>query len=184
MHNFTIGFNHKWWTNPPRFKMQLCLSRSFTGWPTKYWRVWKFENSKSYRRSPNYLHKFYSVTKRMWVLNKKLVMFFFFDMEGNFWSCIKIPRYFFLGNCHSVVLIHLNLNESQADSFCPRCNCKYQTRSLTVIKVVVILVIWVISLLLFYMAFLSILEPMLSKKRGLGLPSSIRGGQGVAYRYV
>merc|ERR1712062_805279 len=49
------------------------------------------------------------------------------------------------------------------------------------IKVVVILVIWVISLLLFYMAFLSILEPMLSKKRGLGLPSSIRGGQGVAY---
>jgi len=84
-------------------------------------------------------------------------------------------------NCHSVVLIHLNLNESQADSFCPRCNCKYQTRSLTVIKVVVILVIWVISLLLFYMAFLSILEPMLSKKRGLGLPSSIRGGQGVAY---
>jgi len=31
------------------------------------------------------------------------------------------------------------------------------------------------------MAFLSILEPMLSKKRGLGLPSSIRGGQGVAY---
>merc|ERR1712077_104690 len=82
-------------------------------------------------------------------------------------------------NCHSVVLIHLNLNESQADSFCPRCNCKYQTRSLTVIKVVVILVIWVISLLLFYMAFLSILEPMLSKKRGLGLPS-VRGPS-VAY---
>ena len=72
---------------------------------------------------------------------------------------------------------------SISDSFCPRCNCKYQTRSLTVIKVVVILVIWVISLLLFYMAFLSILEPMLSKKRGIGLPPSIRG-QGVAYRYV
>ena len=65
LHYFTIGFNHKWWTNPPRLKMQLCLSRSFTGWPTKYWWVWKFENSKSYRRSPNYLHKFYSVTKRM-----------------------------------------------------------------------------------------------------------------------
>ena len=57
--------------------------------------------------------------------------------------------------------------------------CKYQTRSLTVIKVVVILVIWVISLLLFYMAFLSILEPMLSKKRGLGLPN-VRGPS-VAY---
>ena len=111
-------------------------------------------------------------------------MFFFLIWREIFEVVLKFHDIFFLGNCHSVVLIHLNLNESQADSFCPRCNCKYQTRSLTVIKVVVILVIWVISLLLFYMAFLSILEPMLSKKRGLGLPSSIRGGQGVAYRYV
>lgn len=112
-------------------------------------------------------------------------MFFFLIWREIFEVVLKFHDIFFiLGNCRSVVLIHLNLNESQADSFCPRCNCKYQTRSLTVIKVVVILVIWVISLLLFYMAFLSILEPMLSKKRGLGLPSSIRGGQGVAYRYV
>ena len=72
--------------------------------------------------------------------------------------------------CPNVVLIHLNLTDTQADSFCPRCLCKYQTRSLTVIKVVVILVLWVCCLLLFYMAFLSILEPILSKKRGIGLP--------------
>ncbi len=37
------------------------------------------------------------------------------------------------------------------------------------IKVVVILVVWVVLLLLFYMAFLSILEPILSKKRGVGM---------------
>jgi hypothetical protein len=75
-------------------------------------------------------------------------------------------------NCVTVVLIHLNLTDAQSDSFCPRCKCKYQTRSLTVIKVVVILVVWVISLLLFYMAFLSILEPILSKKRAIGLPGA------------
>ena len=38
-------------------------------------------------------------------------------------------------NCHNVVLIHLNLTDTEAESFCPRCLCKYQTRSLTVIKV-------------------------------------------------
>ena len=37
--------------------------------------------------------------------------------------------------CENVVLVHLDLTDSQADSFCPRCSCKYQTRSLTVIKV-------------------------------------------------
>ena len=41
-------------------------------------------------------------------------------------------------NCPKVVLIHLNLTDAQADSFCPRCSCKYQTRSLATIKVVVI----------------------------------------------
>merc|ERR1711997_312190 len=73
-------------------------------------------------------------------------------------------------NCPKVVLIHLNLTDAQADSFCPRCSCKYQTRSLATIKVVVILVVWVVLLLLFYMAFLSLLEPILSKKRCAGLP--------------
>jgi len=82
-------------------------------------------------------------------------------------------------NCPKVVLIHLNLSDAQADSFCPRCLCKYQTRSLAIIKVVVILVVWVVLLLLFYMAFLSLLEPILSKKRGVGLPGLDRN---VSYR--
>ena len=78
-----------------------------------------------------------------------------------------------------MVLIHLNLTDAQADSFCPRCVCKYQTRSLAIIKVVVILVVWVVLLLLFYMAFLSLLEPILSKKRCAGLPGLDRN---ISYR--
>jgi len=82
-------------------------------------------------------------------------------------------------NCGKVVLIHLNLTDAQADSFCPRCVCKYQTRSLAIIKVVVILVVWVVLLLLFYMAFLSLLEPILNKKRCAGLPGLDRN---ISYR--
>ena len=84
-------------------------------------------------------------------------------------------------NCPNVVLPYLNLTEDEQGSFCPRCLCKYQTRNLTVIKVVVILVVWVVLLLLFYMAFLSILEPMLSKNRGMGLTQGIIAGSNVGY---
>ena len=38
-------------------------------------------------------------------------------------------------DCPSVVLIHLNLTSTEADSFCPRCKCDYQTRNLSIIKV-------------------------------------------------
>lgn len=72
-------------------------------------------------------------------------------------------------DCKHVVLPHLNLTDAEADSFCPRCACKWETRSLTIIKVVVILVIWVISILVIYMGFLSCLDPILNKRTGLGL---------------
>ncbi|KAK8401862.1 hypothetical protein O3P69_001155 [Scylla paramamosain] len=49
--------------------------------------------------------------------------------------------------------------------FCPRCECKYESRNSTTIKVVVILVIWVISLLVVYMSFLLCLDPLLNKRR-------------------
>ena len=51
--------------------------------------------------------------------------------------------------------------------FAFRCSCKFETRSLTIIKVVVILVIWVISILVIYMGFLSCLDPILNKRAGL-----------------
>lgn len=56
-----------------------------------------------------------------------------------------------------------------------RCHCKFQVRSLTIIKVVVILVIWIISILVIYMFFLSCLDPILNNKRGAGR-------SGVSYR--
>lgn len=73
-------------------------------------------------------------------------------------------------DCPHVVLPYITeppLTESQADAFCPRCKCKYQLRNLTVMKVVVILVIWVIGLLAIYMAFLSCLEPILARRKML-----------------
>ena len=38
-------------------------------------------------------------------------------------------------NCEHMVVARLNLSTSQADSFCPRCKCTFQSRNLTVIKV-------------------------------------------------
>ena len=71
-------------------------------------------------------------------------------------------------DCQHVVLIHLNLTKNDAKSFCPRCQCKFQIRSLTVMKVVIIVVIWIISILVIYMCFLQCLDPILNNKRGRG----------------
>lgn len=79
-------------------------------------------------------------------------------------------------DCPHVVLPHLNLTSVQAESFCPRCKCKFETRSLTTIKVVVILVLWVISILFIYMCFLSCLDPVLNRK-GYA-PSGLMRGAG------
>ena len=83
-------------------------------------------------------------------------------------------------DCEKVVLPKTNLNKTQAESFCPRCQCKYQVRSLTIIKVVVILVIWVISILVIYMGFLSCLEPLLNRRGGGAC--AIPGRSNVSYR--
>lgn len=69
------------------------------------------------------------------------------------------------------------------DIICPRCDCKYENRNTTMIKVeqttnlsvsftqqrflfqiVVIIVIWIISLLVIYMLFLICLDPLLNKR--------------------
>jgi len=85
-------------------------------------------------------------------------------------------------DCQHVVLIHLNLTDHEKDSFCPRCSCKFQIRSLTVMKVVVIVVIWVISILVIYMGFLQCLDPILNNRRGVGASSAVASRAGVGYR--
>lgn len=69
-------------------------------------------------------------------------------------------------NCVEVVLPRIGdkLKEREKE-FCPRCECVYENRNTTIIKVVVICVIWIISLLACYMAFLSCLDPLLNKQR-------------------
>src|SRR5436190_12923 len=96
-------------------------------------------------------------------------------------------------NCESVVLPKLGDQiKGKEEIFCPRCDCKYENRNTTIIKVfsqkkkiyivlcnlynlltqrkmlmlqiVVIIVIWVISLLVIYMLFLICLDPLLNKR--------------------
>lgn len=89
-------------------------------------------------------------------------------------------------DCDSVILSrYADKIKGKEQEFCPRCECKYENRNTTVIKVssmipyirflsnshhfllfqvVVIIVIWIISLLGVYMLFLNLLEPILNKR--------------------
>jgi len=77
-------------------------------------------------------------------------------------------------DCEHVVLAVLgNMTQDQTEKFCPRCLCKHEQRSLTIIKVVVIIVLWVVSILIVYMVFLLALEPYLGGRvRGRNTTSS------------
>lgn len=67
--------------------------------------------------------------------------------------------------CEFVVLPkYADKIRGKEQEFCPRCECKYENRNTSVIKVVVVMVIWVISLLVVYMLFLILLEPLLNKR--------------------
>ncbi|KAG0720587.1 hypothetical protein GWK47_006661 [Chionoecetes opilio] len=69
-------------------------------------------------------------------------------------------------NCNFLVLPRVaDLVRGHEEEFCLYCECKYENRNSTTIKVVVILVIWVISLLVVYMTFLLCLDPLLNKRR-------------------
>ncbi|GAB0087702.1 Uncharacterized protein CG1161 [Sergentomyia squamirostris] len=68
-------------------------------------------------------------------------------------------------NCDGVILPRVGDKiKGKEQEFCPRCECKNEIRNTTIIKVVVIIVIWIISLLALYMAFLSCLDPLLNKR--------------------
>ncbi|XP_071449766.1 uncharacterized protein CG1161 [Hetaerina americana] len=68
-------------------------------------------------------------------------------------------------NCDNVVLPKVADDiKGKEQEFCPRCECIYESRNTTTIKVVVIIVIWIISLLVIYMLFLICLDPLLNKR--------------------
>ncbi|XKL59678.1 hypothetical protein PGB90_000694 [Kerria lacca] len=69
-------------------------------------------------------------------------------------------------DCDSIILpptSGFQIN-NKTEELCPRCQCKYESRNTTIIKVVVIIVVWVISLLLVYMMFLICLDPLLNNR--------------------
>lgn len=68
-------------------------------------------------------------------------------------------------NCEGVILPRIGDQiVGKEQEFCPRCECKYENRNTTIIKVVVIIVIWVIMLLVVYMGFLICLDPLINKR--------------------
>ncbi|XP_017772406.1 PREDICTED: uncharacterized protein CG1161 [Nicrophorus vespilloides] len=68
-------------------------------------------------------------------------------------------------NCEGVILpIYEEQLQNKSQEFCPRCECNFEYRNINIIKYVVIIVIWVISTLVIYMAFLIILDPLLNKR--------------------
>lgn len=54
--------------------------------------------------------------------------------------------------------------KGKEQEFCAKCACKYEIRNINIIKFVVIICIWVISLLVVYMLFLICLDPLLNKR--------------------
>lgn len=69
-------------------------------------------------------------------------------------------------NCENVVLPKVSTElKGHELEFCPRCDCHFEIRNTTVIKVVVIMVLWVLTLLFGYMGFLLCLDPLINKKK-------------------
>ncbi|CAG7784794.1 unnamed protein product [Allacma fusca] len=67
--------------------------------------------------------------------------------------------------CDYVVIPQVeNIVQGKVEEFCSRCECKYESRNTTIIKVVVIFVIGIVSLLMTYMLFLMCLDPLLNKR--------------------
>ncbi|XP_026762463.1 uncharacterized protein CG1161-like [Galleria mellonella] len=67
-------------------------------------------------------------------------------------------------NCDGVILPRVGDDvKGHEQEFCPRCECKYETRNTTIIMVVVIIVVWIQVLLTVYMVFLKCLDPFIKK---------------------
>lgn len=71
----------------------------------------------------------------------------------------------YYSDCENVIMPRIaDKIKGKEREFCPRCQCKFENRNTSIIKFVVILVIWVISLLVVYMLFLICLDPLLNKR--------------------
>lgn len=81
-------------------------------------------------------------------------------LKVKFKNCIQC-----CSDCENVIMPRIaDKIKGKEREFCPRCQCKFENRNTSIIKFVVILVIWVISLLVVYMLFLICLDPLLNKR--------------------
>uniref|UniRef100_A0A5K3EWC2 TMEM9 domain-containing protein n=1 Tax=Mesocestoides corti TaxID=53468 RepID=A0A5K3EWC2_MESCO len=78
-------------------------------------------------------------------------------------SSAEPKRYVFVKSIPSDKCTCPIMLENKSD-LCPFCDCKYQIRNTTTIKVVVILIIVIISTLSFYLGFMLLLEPCLASR--------------------
>ena len=51
--------------------------------------------------------------------------------------------------------------------FCPRCQCNFEVRNTTTMKIVVIIIICILALLFIYMGFLLCLDPLMNRRSRL-----------------
>nr|CAB3267121.1 putative protein 2 [Phallusia mammillata] len=72
-------------------------------------------------------------------------------------------------NCLSVVvprLIGTSIKEEDIDPYCYLCDCKYEVRSTKTMQVVVYIFLIVLGLLVLYMGFMMIIDPIINKFGG------------------
>ncbi|KAK2160427.1 hypothetical protein LSH36_133g01025 [Paralvinella palmiformis] len=65
--------------------------------------------------------------------------------------------------CRCSMVVDKAVQETEYN-FCNKCECKWNRRNTTTIKVVVILIICVVSLLVLYMLFLLCLDPLMARR--------------------
>nr|KAF6439298.1 TMEM9 domain family member B [Molossus molossus] len=84
--------------------------------------------------------------------------------RGNrFTSLIICFLYSFLGDCLHVVEL-MSVREPDTEAYCLRCECKYEERSSVTIKVTIIIYLSILGLLLLYMVYLTLVEPILKRR--------------------
>lgn len=86
-------------------------------------------------------------------------------LNNHFYQDILYVSFLF-SDCDGVMPLNgiIDNVDNKTEELCPRCVCSYESRNTTIIKVVVIIVIWIISLLVIYMVFLMCLDPLLNKR--------------------
>ncbi|XP_078537110.1 transmembrane protein 9B [Lissotriton helveticus] len=67
-------------------------------------------------------------------------------------------------DCHCLnVASPKNVPPNDLEAYCLRCECKYEERSTVTIQVTIIIYLSILGLLLLYMLYLTMIEPMLKK---------------------